>query len=127
MGAVTGWARAGGRWSLVWLALVAGIAAEAGVFAVGGSSRTRGALPAFERFSPAADAGVDDQSPSAADAPVLQEIVKASGASASLMIADVAVSLPRPDGTEVAVGVTASPVPAVGSVDRARLIAGRLP
>jgi len=83
-------------------------------------------LPAFERFSPPADAAVADDSPSAADATVLEQIVRAARATASLMIADVAVTLGRPDGTDVAVGAVASPVPAVGPLDRPRVVAGRL-
>ena len=57
---------------------------------------------------------------------MLEQIVEETGANASLMIADVAVTLARPDGTEMAVGVVASPVPAVGPLDRARVVAGRL-
>jgi hypothetical protein len=127
MGAVTRWARAGSRWTLIWLALFAGIAGAAGILAGAGWSRTRGALPAFERFSRPADAAIAVDGPSAADPALLEQIVQAVGATGSLMIADVAVTLPRPDGTEVTVGAVASPVPAVGAVDRPRLVAGRLP
>ena len=109
MGAMASWARASSRSLLVWLAIFAGVAGGVGVGAVAGWARTRSALPAFERFSPAADAAVSDQSPSAADVAMLEQIVRASGADASLMIADVAVTVARPDGTEMAIGVVARP------------------
>jgi hypothetical protein len=38
-----------------------------GIFAVAGWSRTRSAFPRFERFSPAADAAVSDNSPAPDD------------------------------------------------------------
>ncbi len=65
--------------------------------------------------------------PAPGDVAVLQQIAQAAGANASLMIANVAISLPQPDGTVTALGAVASPVPTAGSVDRAYVVAGRLP
>ena len=41
------------------------------------------------------------------------------------MIADVAVSFYRPDGTVAAIGAVVSPVPVAGTLDRGRVVAGR--
>jgi FtsX-like permease family len=121
------WARTGGRWTRVWLAVLAGLAGGAAILAVAGWSRTRGALPAFEHFAPPADAAVSDDSPAPGDPLVLEQIVKAAGADASLIIANVAVALYRPDGTATAIGAVASPVPSVGTLDRGRFVAGGPP
>jgi hypothetical protein len=124
--AVVAWARSGSRWTRVWLAIFTGVAGAIGMFAVAGWSRTRSAFPQFERFSPSADVAVSDDSPTPDDPALFQQIASAAGATASRMIANVPVTLSRPDGTTVSVGVVASPVPAVGSVDRGLLVSGRL-
>src|SRR6478735_8906070 len=97
MGGIAAWARTGSRWTRGWLAVFVGLAGAAGIFSVAAWSRTREALPAFERFAPAADAAVSDDVPSAADAPVLDQIVHAAGATSWLMIADVPATFYRPD------------------------------
>jgi hypothetical protein len=124
VGAVVAWARTGGRWSRIWLAILAGLVGGAAIVAVTGWSRTRAALPGFERFAPPADADVTDQTPAPGDPLVLEQIVKAAGADASLMIANVAVTVYRSDGTATAIGAVASPVASVGTVDRGRFVAG---
>jgi hypothetical protein len=111
----------------VWLAVVAGLAAGAAMFAVAGWSRTRSALPAFERFSPPADAAVSADTASPEQAAVLEGVAQQSGASASLMIADVPLVIYRPDGTALTTSAVVAPYPAKGTIDRPYVVSGHLP
>jgi hypothetical protein len=127
MAAVWCWACSRRRWAALWLALLAGVAAGAAMCAVAGWSRTRSALPAFERFSPPADAAVSADTASPAQAAVLERVAREAGATASLMVADVPLVIYQPDGTALTTSAVAAPYPAKGTVDRPLVVSGQLP